>query len=90
MDALSEIGEGKHSGDILTSIGWVDIDAWMSATGSRMTPGELAGLRHLSAAYVSQHYASRDPACVSPCIVDAPDAGAVESKLKSLFAVLRK
>lgn len=89
VDALSEIGEGKHSGDRLVPIGWEDIDAWISSTGSRMTPGELAGLRKLSSAYVSQHYAAQDPACMSPCIVDAPDAGTVESKLKSLFAVLR-
>jgi len=88
--ALSEIGEAKLSGDRLVPIGWVDIDAWIGATGSRMTPGELVGLTRLSSAYVNQHYEAQDPACVSPNIVELPPTETVVDKMKSLFSMLRR
>lgn len=90
VEALAELGEGRASGDRLTSIGWADIAAWMSSTGSRMTAGETAGLRRLSVAYVNQYYESIDPTCVSPCIVELPKPETVVSKMKSLFSLLRK
>lgn len=89
VEALSELGEGRVSGDRLTAVSWTDIKAWMDSTGSIMTPGEVIILRNLSRIYVSQYYDAIDPACMSPCIAEVPPVEAVASKMKSLFDMLR-
>lgn len=89
VTALSEIGEGKISGERLTSIDWVDIKAWMDVTGGFLTPGESEALRSLSAAYVSQYYPSMESDCPSPNIEKPKDKDVIASKLKSMFAMLR-
>lgn len=89
VEALSELGEGRVSGDRLIAISWTDIKAWADATGSIMTPGEVIILRNLSRIYVNQYYDSIDPACMSPCIADRPPVEDVAAKMKSLFSMLR-
>lgn len=89
VDALTEIGEAKFTGEHITSIGWIEISAWMAATKSNLTPGEAVALRNLSSVYVTQHYLSLDAACVSPNIEKPKDPEIVAGKMKNLFAMLR-
>ena len=87
--ALSEIGEGKISGDRITSIDWSDIKYWIDVTGATISPGEAEALKTLSNIYVSQYYASMDSGCTSPNIEAPKDKEAVAGKIKNLFAMLR-
>ena len=89
VSALSEIGEGKISGERLTSIDWVDIKAWIDVTGAIMTAGEYESLRLLSSVYVSQYYESMDSGCVSPNIERPKNRDEIAGKIKGLFAMLR-
>lgn len=86
---LSEIGEGKPGVDGLEPIGWVDIDAWSRLTGAEVTPGEAAAIKYLSICYVAQYNASRDPGCPAPHIRKETNSEQVESRLKTLFSMLR-
>jgi len=89
LDALFEIGLSKMAGDRLTSIDWQDIMAWVNVTGSNLTPGESVVIRHLSAVYVDQHYASLDSGCMSPHLAAPQNKVVIANKMKSLFAMLR-
>jgi len=89
LDALFEIGLSKMAGDRLTSIDWQDIMAWVNVTGSNLTPGESVVIRHLSAVYVDQHYASLDSGCMSPHLAAPQNKVVIANKMKSLFAMLK-
>lgn len=86
---LSEIGEGKISGDKLTSIDWVDIKAWIDVMDESITHIEASALKQLSGAYVSQYYAAMEPDCPSPNIERPKDKDVIAGKIKSMFAMLR-
>jgi len=90
IDALNEIGQAKMSGDRMTAIDWQEIESWRRATESSMRPWELRAIKSMSEAYVSQYYASLEPGVVQPNAPELPDKNVVESRLKSLFSMMRK
>ena len=87
--ALSEIGEGKISGDRITSIDWIDIKAWRDVTGAEITAGEAEALRELSAVYVSQYHEAMEKDCPSPNIEKPKNKDVIANKIKNMFAMLR-
>ena len=86
VDLLLEIGEATVSGGKLSTIGWQDLSAWTQLTGLRLAPHEYKGLRMLSSAYVSEFYRCDGNDMPSPFFNKPVN---VESKIKSLFAMLR-
>ena len=89
VSALSEIGEGKISGDRLVSIDWIDIKAWIEVTGAQISAGEAEARKGLSGTYVSQYYEAMEKDCPSPNIERPKTREAIASKIKSMFAMLR-
>lgn len=62
VDWLFEIGPatGEHP------IGFADLVAWQDITGVELDPWEARTLRRLSAEYLAQRHASRDPGAPPP------------------------
>lgn len=89
VEALTEIGEGKLTGEGFTQIDWVEIKAWMEVTGAELSPGECEAIRRLSSVYVTQYYKSRDSTCPQPNIEEPKSSEVIESKIKGFFAMLR-
>mgnify|MGYP007065673354 CR=1 FL=1 len=87
---LSEVGEARLNGERIASLTWEEIRAWQCATGVQISPGEAESIRYLSSCYVSQYYQSIEPECPAPHIERPRNREEVASKMKSLFAMLRK
>jgi hypothetical protein len=90
VEILSAIGECKSGANGLMSVEWQDIANWVNLTNAELTAGEVEAVKYLSLCYVSQHYQSIDRSCPPPNIETLPVADEVTTKLKSLFAMLRK
>jgi len=89
VSALSEIGEGKISGERLTSIDWIDIQAWIEITGAEISAGEAEAIKELSVTYISQYYEATEKGCPSPNIERPKTKEAIAGKIKNMFALLR-
>jgi hypothetical protein len=90
VETLSSIGECKSGANGLAAIEWQDVANWVNLTNAELTVGEIEAVKYLSSCYVSQHYQSIDRSCPPPNIEVLPNVDEVTSKLKSLFAMLRK
>lgn len=89
INYLSELGEAEISGGHLSVIGWQTMNAWADNTGVNLTAGESLAIRRLSSAYVSQYYQSEQASCPAPYLARIPVREEIESKMKSLFSMLR-
>lgn len=89
INYLSEIGEAEISGGHLSIIGWQTMNSWAEITGTNLTVEEALGIRRLSSAYVSQYYQSESSSCPAPYLSRIPVREEIESKMKSLFSMLR-
>lgn len=89
INYLSEIGEAEISGGHLSTIGWQTMNSWTEITGTNLTTEEALGVRRLSFAYVSQYYQAESISCPAPYLAKIPAREEIESKMKSLFSMLR-
>ena len=89
IEALSEIGEAKFTGEVVSPIDWTDIKSWSDVTGADLNPGEANAIRVLSSAYVAQYYESLDKGCPPPNIERLKNREVVATKIKGLFSMLR-
>ena len=84
-----EMGAAKHSGGNMQKLDWVDLKAWAEVTGADIPANEFKALIEMSSAYVSQFYASLESNCLAPHLTALPNRAVVESKIQSLFTMLR-
>ena len=70
----SELGLFKSYGMGLAPMGWIDILAWASLTGTELHPEEARTLRDMSAAYVAHSSAAKDYECDHPYPDETPEA----------------
>jgi hypothetical protein len=82
MDEIGWYGIGANG---ITSLTWVDLNAWMQATGTRITPTECKLMLDLSRVYVSQYYESEYQNCPNPTITIPQDKMQAASHFKSMF-----
>lgn len=50
----------------ISPIDFTEIKNYSEITNTRLTPWDARMLRHLSCAYVDQHYESKKPQCTAP------------------------
>lgn len=86
---LFEIGAAKFNGVGYSPCDWPDIVSWRAMTGIELAPEEASGIIKLSGAYSRQLAKSKDVECLAPNVEELPDEEVVESKLKSMFSMLR-
>lgn len=90
IDYLYEVGPVSNLGMGPAPISWPDIDAWMKATGTRISPMDALLLKSLSLDYYAQHNLSKDPSCIPPHRAVPLTKVEVDKKVKSAFSMLKK
>lgn len=81
IDLLFQIGTSKQGASGLIPIEWVDLKAFCDVTGTQLTREEALIIKSLSADFVSQINASRNPSEPPPF-----QDGALKTAAKVLFA----
>lgn len=66
VELLYEVGPTSPGGEV---IGWPDITAWLAATGREIEPWLLLYLRRLSAVFINERHAAKNPLRPKPEVV---------------------
>jgi hypothetical protein len=88
LEYLSEIGEARHSGTMLSPVDWQEIKAWQDATGVELSAWDAKVIRRLSSVYVAQYFDAGDPNCPPPWMPSQPSGERITKRLNSMISAL--
>lgn len=87
IEYLFEVGPAS-AGEI---VNYQEIDAWCRRSGVNLSGWEAKTIRALSAAYLGEYHAAKDPRRGAPFFGDhLPDRDEVDRKLRSAFSALKR
>lgn len=90
IDYLFELGPVMYTGDGIAPITFSEIESWALLTSTPVSPFDAKALRFLSASFVRQANAAKDPKCPSPWEPTMPDREVISDGVEAMFKALQR
>ena len=90
IDYLFELGPVMYTGEGIAPVNFGEIESWALLTGTPVSPFDAKALRFLSASFVRQANAAKDPKCPSPWEPTMPDREVISDGVEEMFKALQK
>lgn len=87
---LYEIGPSGYTGDGITPITWIEMDAWSKRTQTDIEPWDFIQLRNLSMAFVKEAMAAKNSERAAPWQVEEIDRSKLSIGIEKAFDGFQK